>query len=222
MERSSGPRKTLFNLSESTHHQLQACTRWRQAQLGVGVVAILLVLFAISAQAQTSITIGYYKYDGVFWQNNQVNSSYEFELDTKGITKQPIIFHDIIFNVKGAVQGTYPEFPYITTGLGCGLPPYQTPCDILFTPTAKDFQCATTKHQGNTWHQNCISIALQMVAPGGKDFTFELVDGTKFCASGITNIFLEAPPDNKALDPICSFRGCRGIQVPIILKSTCK
>jgi hypothetical protein len=64
MERSSGPRKTPFNLSESTHHQLQACTRWRQAQLGVGVVAILLVLFAISTQAQTtSINIGYFKYD---------------------------------------------------------------------------------------------------------------------------------------------------------------
>ena len=113
MERSSGPSKTPFNLSESTHHQLQACTRWRQAQLGVGVVAILLVLFAISAQAQTSITIGYYAYDGVFWKNNQVNSYYEFELDTRGITKEPIKFHNIMINIKGAISGTYPEFPYI-------------------------------------------------------------------------------------------------------------
>jgi hypothetical protein len=62
---------------------------------------------------------------------------------------------------------------------------------------------------------------LQFIAPGAKDFTFELVDGTKFCASGITNIFLEAQPDNRILDPRCSSAGCYGILGPIILKSTC-
>jgi hypothetical protein len=229
MERSSGPRKTSFNLSESTHHQLQACTRWRQAQLGVGVVAILLVLFAISAQAQTSITIGYFRYDGDFWQTYQGQSyqenDYEFELDTKGITEKVITFHDVILYAKGGSLGTYPTFPHITTGLGCGNPPYQTPCDILFTPYSPkydDLLCGTTKDQGVTWKQSCISIALQLVAPGGKDFTFKLVDGTKFCASGITNIFLEAQPDNRILDPRCSPAGCYGISTPIILKSTCK
>jgi hypothetical protein len=239
MERSSGPSKTPFNLSESTHHQLQACTRWRQAQLGVGVVAILLVLFAISAQAQTSITIGYYAYDGVFWKNNQVNSYYEFELDTRGITKEPIKFHNIMINIKGAISGTYPEFPYITTGEKCGLEKFPqgnqemtlvktggqfNPCDILFTPIPKGFQCATTTDQGITWKQNCISIALQIVAPGAKDFTVELVDGTTFCAPGITNIFLEAQPDIRMLDPGCSGIWCKGIKVPIVLNasSTCK
>jgi len=167
------------------------------------------------------INIGYYKYYGVFWQNNEVNSYYEFELDTKGITKKPIVFRNVIFNVKGAASGTYPEYPYITTGPGCGIHGVTDPCDILWTPTAKDWQCATTKDQGITWKQNCISIALQFIAPGAKDFTFELVDGTTFCAPGIINIFLEAQPDNRMLDPMCSGNWCKGILAPIILKSTC-
>lgn len=183
-------------------------------------LAVLLVFLATSAVAQTkSINIGYFKYDGVFWQNGGQYSQYEFELETRGITKKPILFHNIILNVKGAADGTYLEFHFLTTGIGCGQPLVKGVCDIAFFPTTKDFQCATTKDQGVTWQQNCISIALQFIAPGAKDFTFELVDGTKFCASGITNIFLEAQPDQKMLDPMCSTGGCRGISTPIILKS---
>jgi hypothetical protein len=207
----------LLNANPETFES--TTTKMKQA------LAVLLVFLATSAGAQTKqINIGYYKYSGVFWQSSGQSSWYEFELDTRGITKKPITFHNVIFNVKGAAEGTYPEFSYITTGENCGLsktPGTFNPCDIALFPVAKDWQCATTEDQGITWKQNCISIALQFVAPGAKGFTFELVDGTKFCAPGIINIFLEAQPDNRMLDPVCSVDGCKGILGPIILKSTC-
>jgi hypothetical protein len=156
-------------------------------------------------------------------QTYQTND-YEFELDTKGITEKVITFHNVILYARGATLAIYPEYPHITTGLGCGIPGITDVCDFIFSPYSPkydDLLCGTTKDQGATWKQSCISIALQLIAPGGKDFTFKLVDGSTFCSPGITNIFLEAQPDQKLLDPRCSSAGCYGISTPIILKSTC-
>jgi hypothetical protein len=220
MERSSGPRKTPFNLSESTHHQLQACTRWRQAQLGAGVVAILLVLFAISAQAQTtSITIGYFKYIGTV----QNQSSWELHLHNKDITNNHIPFSNVILFVKGTHAGSGP----ITTGPGCGLPPYQTPCDLLFTGqvgTGLD-SCAHFDKSTQKWVLDCISVAMQFVSSTGKNAKLTLVDGETFCMYGINNVYIETKPDHSILDGQCDPEGfCRGITVPVVFEAapTCK
>jgi hypothetical protein len=220
MERSSGPRKTPFNLSESTHHQLQACTRWRQAQLGVGVVAILLVLFAISAQAQTtSITIGSFKYVGTV----QNQSTYELHLHNKGVTNNHIPFSNVTLFVKGTQESTGP----ITTGPGCGLPPYQTPCDILFAGRVETSlgSCAHFDKSTQKWVLDCISIAVQFESSTKKNVTLTLSNGQTFCMYGINNLYLETKPNHSILDGQCNPDGfCRGITIPVIFKAapTCK
>lgn len=183
-------------------------------------LAILLVLFAISAGAQTkSITIGKLTYDGYFVEGGIAFSAYEYLLDTSGITKEPIVFHNVILNIKGATSGTYPQFPEITTGPGCGTPGITVPCDVLFRPSGA-FTCAKTKDGGLTWTQTCISIALQFISLTGKNFSVTLVDGSKFCVYGVNNVYLEAQPDQRELDPQCNAQSfCKGISVPIILKA---
>jgi hypothetical protein len=88
-------------------------------------LAIAICLPVSQANAHTpSITIGEFKYVGTV----SGVSSYEVHLDTTNITIEPISFSNVILFVKGTKQGSGP----ITTGLGCGLPPYEAPCVLRF------------------------------------------------------------------------------------------
>ena len=189
-------------------------------------VAIALSLFVSQAPAQTrSITIGKFTYVGTGPQTNSDGtvsevSSYEVRLDTTNITIEPISFSNLILLVKGTEQGS----GAITTGLGCGLPPYEAPCDLRFEggPRSAGFSLAPcaklNKEQELT--QTCISIAVQLVSSTGKNFSFPLTNGNKFCAYAISNIFLLAKPGQAALEPRCDAQGfCKGASVPIILHS---
>ncbi len=189
-------------------------------------VAIAISLFVSQAPAQTrSITIGKLTYLGTGAQKNGDGtvsgvSSYEVHLDTTDITIEPISFSNVSLLVKGTEQGS----GAITTGLGCGLPPYQAPCDLRFEggPRSAGFSLAPcaklNKEQELT--QTCISIAVQLVSSTGKNFSFPLTNGNKFCAYGISNIFLLAKPGQAALEPRCDAQGfCKGASVPIILHS---
>jgi hypothetical protein len=189
-------------------------------------VAIAISLFVSQAPAQTrSITIGKLTYLGTGAQKNGDGtvsgvSSYEVHLDTTDITIEPISFSNVSLLVKGTEQGR----GAITTGLGCGLPPYQAPCDLRFEggPRSAGFSLAPcaklNKEQELT--QTCISIAVQLVSSTGKNFSFPLTNGNKFCAYGISNIFLLAKPGQAALEPRCDAQGfCKGASVPIILHS---
>jgi len=187
-------------------------------------VAIAISLFVSQAPAQTrSITIGKLTYLGTGAQKNGDGtvsgvSSYEVHLDTADITIEPISFSNVSLLVKGTEQGS----GAITTGLGCGLPPYQAPCDLRFEggPRSAGFSLAPcaklNKEQELT--QTCISIAVQLVSSTGKNFSFPLANGNKFCAYGISNVFLLAKPGQAALEPRCDAQGfCKGASVPIIL-----
>jgi len=189
-------------------------------------VAIAISLFVSQAPAQTrSITIGKLTYLGTGAQKNGDGtvsgvSSYEVHLDTADITIEPISFSNVSLLVKGTEQGS----GAITTGLGCGLPPYQAPCDLRFEggPRSAGFSLAPcaklNKEQELT--QTCISIAVQLVSSTGKNFSFPLTNGNKFCAYAISNIFLLAKPGQAALEPRCDAQGfCKGASVPIILHS---
>jgi hypothetical protein len=189
-------------------------------------VAIAISLFVSQAPAQTrSITIGKLTYLGTGAQKNGDGtvsgvSSYEVHLDTADITIEPISFSNVSLLVKGTEQGS----GAITTGLGCGLPPYQAPCDLRFEggPRSAGFSLAPcaklNKEQELT--QTCISIAVQLVSSTGKNFSFPLANGNKFCAYGISNVFLLAKPGQAALEPRCDAQGfCKGASVPIILHS---
>ena len=189
-------------------------------------VAIAISLFVSQAPAQTrSITIGKLTYLGTGAQKNGDGtvsgvSSYEVHLDTTDITIEPLSFSNVSLLVKGTEQGS----GAITTGLGCGLPPYQAPCDLRFEggPRSAGFSLAPcaklNKEQELT--QTCISIAVQLVSSTGKNFSFPLTNGNKFCAYGISNIFLLAKPGQAALEPRCDAQGfCKGASVPIILHS---
>ena len=187
-------------------------------------LAISIRVPASQAAADTpSITIGSFTYVGTGAPTNGDGtvsrvSSYELRLNTAGITLEPISFSNLILVVKGTTQGS----GAITTGLGCGLPPYEAPCDLRFEggPSSAGFilaPCAKlNKEQGFT--QTCISIAVQLVSSTGKNFSFPLANGNKFCAYGINNIFLLPKPDQAALEPRCDAQGfCKGASVPIIL-----
>jgi len=169
-----------------------------------------------------SITIGKFTYVGTGSQTKSDStvvgvSSYELRLDTTGITMEPISFSNVSLLVKGTKQGS----GAITTGLGCGLPPQQAPCDLRFEggPSSAGFSLAPCArlNKEQDWTQTCISIAVQLVSLTGKDFSFALANGKQFCAHGINNIFLLPKPDQAALDPRCSQGFCKGASVPIIL-----
>jgi hypothetical protein len=187
-------------------------------------LAIAIRVPASQAAADTpSITIGKFTYVGTGAQTNGGGtvsgvSSYELSLDTTGITLEPISFSNASLFVKGTEQGSGP----ITTGLGCGLPPYQAPCDLRFEggPRSAGFilaPCAKLNKE-QVFTQTCISIAVQLVSSTGKNFSIALANGNKFCAYGINNIFLLPKPDQAALDPRCDAQGfCKGASVPITL-----
>jgi hypothetical protein len=180
----------------------------------VACLAIAIWLPVSQANAHTpSITSGEFKYVGTSTVSGV--SSYEIHLDTTNITIEPISFSNVILFVKGTKQGSGP----ITTGLGCGLPPFEAPCDLRFEggPTFVLAPCAKlNKEQELT--QTCISIAVQLVSSTGKNFSFALANGNKFCAYGINSIFLLPKPGQAALEPRCDAQGfCKGASVPIIL-----
>jgi len=185
-------------------------------------IAIQLVVSHAAAHAR-SITIGKFTYVGTGAQTNPDGtvsgvSSYELRLNTTGVTMEPISFSNATLLVKGTKQSSGP----ITTGLGCGLPPYEAPCDLRFEggPSSAGFilaPCAKlNKEQDFT--QTCISIAVQLVSSTGKNFSVALANGNKFCAYGINNIFLVPKPGQAALEPRCDAQGfCKGASVPIVL-----
>jgi hypothetical protein len=174
-------------------------------------LSILLALLPVSqVKAQTtSITIGQFKYVGTV----KDQSAYELHLHNKNVTKRPIHFSNVVLYVKGTSAGSGP----ITTGLGCGLPPYKTPCDLLFigqVGTQLD-SCGTS--DGTL---DCVSLDMQFVSPSRKNFSFELVDGSQFCANGVNNIYILLKPNHLVLDPKCDSDGfCKGVTVPVVLNA---
>ncbi len=192
----------------------------------LAVVLFLLVLLAQQVLAQTqSITIGKFTYLGTVVNSGVVQSVFLIDLDASAVTVNPISFGNAIVIVKGGSSSTQKSgFPSFTTGLGCGLIPNPDPnntCRFQFTGQAGNGlgTCATYNATKNVFIQHCISVALQLVSPTKKNFSFPLLDGTPFCAYGITNIFVEAPAGYKALDPQCDVNGfCVGASSPIVLQ----
>lgn len=197
----------------------------------MGKKFVLLACLAIAirvpvshAAAHTrSIAIGKFTYVGTGAQKNPDGtvsgvSSYEIHLDTTNITMEPISFSDVSLFVKGTKQGSGP----ITTGLGCGLPPFEAPCDLRFEggPSSAGFVLApcAKMNKEQEFTQTCISIAVQLVSSTGKNFSFALANGNKFCAYAINNVFLLSKPGGAALEPRCDAQGfCKGASVPIVL-----
>lgn len=187
-------------------------------------IAIGLPISQAAAHSRV-ITIGTFTYVATRSQTNsdgavQGVSSYELHLDTTGITMEPIPFSNAIVFVKGTKQVSGP----ITTGLGCGLPPYRAPCDLLFVggPRSAGFTLAPCArlNQEQIWTQTCISIAVQLVSSTGKNFSFALANGKQICAYGTNNIFLLSKPDQPALEPHCDAQGfCKGASVSISLRA---
>jgi hypothetical protein len=183
------------------------------------------VLFPLSPAVAhpRSIHIGDFTYLGTNTQTESDGSviavsSYKLHLDTTGVTMEPIAFSDVTLFVKGTKQGS----GALTTGLGCGRPPFQAPCNIIFAggPSSAGFilaPCARL-NKDKALKQTCISIGVQLVSVTGKDFGVALANGAQFCAYGINNIFLLPKPDKAALDPRCDAQGfCKGASVPITL-----
>lgn len=190
-------------------------------------LASLLLLLALQPVSQAtaktrSITIGSFKYIGTAIQaNGKPGSSYQLDLDTTNVTEADITFSNVILYVKGSKSSTQQSgFQVITTGLGCGNPPFQTPCSLLWLggtgmalPT-----CASFNVKKQELVQNCVSIAIQFVSLIKTNVSFFLADGSSFCMYGVNNIFLKAKPDQYALDPQCDqFGWCKGASVPIVL-----
>ena len=191
------------------------------------LVVVTLLVFGRSAAfaqaAQTkSITIGSFKYVGTGIQAfGTPVSTYQLDLSTTNVTKADITFSNVIFYVKGSHSSTQSGgFQVITTGLGCGNPPFQTPCSLLWLG-GKGFSlpaCASFSVQKQELVQNCISIAIQFVSLTKTNVSLFLADGSSFCMYGINNIFLKAKPDETALEPECASDGfCKGASVPIVL-----
>ena len=199
------------------------------------VCAVLLFtsLMLSAAVAQTSktsrtkaITIGNFEYLGSAIQisgegTSEAVSSYKLNLDATGITVDPITFGNVSFIVKGSsLTSQQGGFPVITTGPGCGVSGVNAACSLLALGGAEGFllQPCAKLAPDQTLTQDCISVALQLVSPTGKNFSFQLVDGETFCTSGITNIFLLAQDNKPALDPQCDVNNfCKGASVPVIL-----
>jgi len=198
-------------------------------------VVLCAPLMVWSATAQTSkttrtksITIGNFEYLGSAIQSSsggtsQVVSSYKLNLDATGMTVAPITFGNVSFLVKGSsLSSQQGGFAVITTGPGCGVPGVTAPCSLLALGGEEGFllQPCAKLAPDQTMTQNCISIALQLVSPTGKNFSFQLADGESFCTSGVTNIFVLAQENKLALDPQCDANNfCKGASVPVILRS---
>jgi hypothetical protein len=200
------------------------------------VCAVLLFspLMVSAAIAQTSkvprtksITIGNFEYLGSSIQTSgsgtsEVVSLYKLNLDSTAITVAPITFANVSFMVKGSsLSSQQGGFPVITTGPGCGVPGVSAPCSLLAQGGGEGFllQPCAKLAADQTLTQDCVSIALQLVSPTGKNFSLQLADGETFCTSGITNIFVLAPDNKVAVDPQCDVNNfCKGASVPVILR----
>jgi hypothetical protein len=174
----------------------------------------LLVLTSVQAIAQTKqITIGKLNYMGT----NEYGSGYQVLLNTDGITQDPIPFSNAIVSIGNSSEESGP----ITTGPGCGIPPYQTSCDMLYLSGPNLPTCAIpSTNQGPPeygWTQICAAIDLQLVSPTGQNFSITLVDGEQFCTHGVTNTFLLAKAGQLAVEPVCGEPGFCSLEVPIIL-----
>lgn len=186
------------------------------------------------AEAQTSktfrtksITIGDFEYLGSALQTSndgtsEVVSSYKLNLDSTGITVAPITFGNVSFLVKGSsLSSQQGGFPVITTGPGCGVPNVTAPCSLLAQGGEEGFllQPCAKLAPDQALMQDCISIALQLVSPTRKNFSFQLANGETFCTSGTTNIFVLAGENKTALDPQCDANNfCMGASVPVVLR----
>jgi hypothetical protein len=197
----------------------------RKLEIALASLLILLAALSIPMAAQAkSITIGNFKYLGTALQSDgtTVQSVYEIALDATAVTPNPIAFSNAIVIVKGSSYNTQQAgLPYITTGMGCGNPPFQTTCELRFVGQSgtKLTTCATYNATKKVFTQNCVSVALQLVSPTKKNWSFPLLDGTQFCAYAINNIFVEAVT-TKGLEPQCDVYGfCLGVSVPIVLQS---
>jgi hypothetical protein len=196
---------------------------------------LLFASFTFSeAMAQTSktsrtksITIGNFEYLGSAIQPSsngadQAVSLYKLNLDSAGITVNPITFGNVSFIVKGSsLTSQQGGFPVITTGPGCGVPGVEASCSLLVQGGDDGFllQPCAKLAPDQTLTQDCVSIALQLVSPTGKNFSFQLADGQIFCTSGITNVFALAQDNKAALDPQCDVNNfCKGASVPVVLR----
>jgi hypothetical protein len=193
--------------------------------------APLMLSLAVAQTAKTSrtksITIGNFEYLGSALKTSsdgasEVVSSYKLNLDATGMTAAPITFGNASFLVKGSsLSSQQGGFPAITTGPGCGVPGVTAPCSLLAQGGEEGFllQPCAKLAPDQTLTQDCISIALQLVSPTGKNFSLLLADGETFCTSGVTNIFVLAQDGKVALDPQCDVNNfCRGASVPVILR----
>lgn len=166
--------------------------------------APLMLSLAVAQTSKTSrtksITIGNFEYLGSAIQTSsdgasEVVSSYKLNLDATGMTSAPITFGNVSFLVKGSsLSSQQGGFPVITTGPGCGVTGVTASCSLLAQGGEEGFllQPCAKLAPDQTLTQDCISIALQLVSPTGKNFSFQLADGEAFCTSGITNIFVLA------------------------------
>jgi hypothetical protein len=195
------------------------------------VFAPLMFSMAVAQTSKTSrtksITIGNFEYLGSAIQTSsdgasEVVSSYKLNLDATGMTAAPITFGNVSFLVKGSnLSSQQGGFPVITTGPGCGVTGVTAPCSLLARGGEEGFllQPCAKLAPDQTLTQDCISIALQLVSPTGKNFSFQLADGEAFCTSGITNIFVLADENKTALDPQCDANNfCKGASVPVVLR----
>jgi hypothetical protein len=114
----------------------------------------------------------------------------------------PVGFSNIEIFVKGFKAGTGQP---VTTGPTCGTVEGATapPCEMGWSslPT-----CGHRDWKGNLV-EDCITIAIQLVSPTGKNFLVPLQSGQNFCADGITNVVLAPEADQAALDPACDVVG---------------
>jgi hypothetical protein len=191
-------------------------------KLKIGLLFGLAAAAPLMAQTQT-ITIGTFMYLGTAASGSTVQSAYHIDLDASAVAPNPITFGNAIVIVKGTSESTrHGGFLTFSTGPGCGSPLYQVPCEFLFVGQAgyKLTTCARYNATKNTFTQNCIVVALQLMSTTGKNFSFPLLDGTTFCAYGINNIFVTAPPGYTALNPQCDINGfCVGVSAPIVLQA---
>jgi hypothetical protein len=186
------------------------------------LLCFLLVCYTCVGQATAqTITIGSIRYDSSWVQPGVgVESAYELLLNTDGVTLDPIPFQNVTIFVKGGKAETKQEYQIITTGLGCGNPPFQTPCDLLWLG-GTSFQlpaCAKLNAEG-VLVQDCVSIAVQFESLTGTNASFFLADGvTSFCTYAYNTTILPVKTDQMALDPDCGVDGfCKGTSVPVVL-----
>jgi hypothetical protein len=137
---------------------------------------------------------------------DSVISTYGIFLNSSGISVDPITFRKAVFMVEGS------RLP--TTYWLYGGAPFITSDSAFLVQGQKGTRlqaCATYDCETNVLTEKCISIAVQFVSLTGKNFIVPLVNGEQLCTYGITTTFLEAKPNQKALD------GGSSPSVPVVL-----